>query len=301
MGDSCDPVNAPYFLDFESAAVPDITVCTEIENAGDGNDWEVYSGVNGEFTGQYLKYDSHSENTANAWFYTKGINLVAGNTYKISYDYGSASSPENLKVAYGTSKNHNDMVNVLAEHFDVLSETSVLTNTVEFNPPSSGVYYFGFNAFSPADQGELYVDNVSVELSEDNADNCSIEYPGQLNGALGDLQQLIIAADFNIEANTTMEIEKLVVNIFGNITDATIYFYQSSEGQPGDLIHAFYSLVPDSQTYIAANFGYFIYENIFELPETIQLDGGNSGKTYWIGIETTAGSQEGPNAWEKES
>lgn len=300
-GESCDSVNVPYLQNFESAAEPDIPLCTLLENAGEGNNWEVFSGVNGEFNGKYLLYNSDSSNDANAWFYTKGINLTAGETYKISYEYGSSSEPENLKIMYGTSQNHEDMTNLLAEHIGFISGQNILTNTIEFSPSESGVYYFGFNAFSSANQGEIYVDNIFVELVNNNPDYCSIEYPGQLDGGLGDLQQLIFASDFKIEANTTMDINQFVVNIFGNISDANIYFYQDSGvgGIPGSLIKSFYSLDPSSQTYVGSNFGYLIYNNVFSLPESVQLDGGSSGKTYWVGLETTAGSQGVSNFWEK--
>lgn len=300
-GDSCDAVNPPYLENFETAIAPTIPICTAVENTGSGNEWEVFAGVNGEFDGQYLKYTAHETNDANAWFYTRGINLAEGETYEISYDYGSSTSSESLKIAYGLSKNHNEML-VLAEHDEINTSGSVLTNTIAFSPSNTGVYYFGFNAFSSANQGELYVDNISVELiSEEDPNQCSVEYEGQINGGLGDLQQLILAADFTVEADTTMEINQFIVNIFGNITDATIYFYKNASGMPGELLQAYHSLPPASQTYIGTNFGYLIYENVFEFTEPIQLVGDGSDTTYWVGIETTAGSQGAQNFWEKEN
>lgn len=300
-GYSCDPSDVPYLQDFESADVPDIPVCTVIENAGEGNDWEVFSGNNGEFSGKYIKYEADASNDADAWFYTKGINLTGGETYEISYDYGSSSFPESLKVMYGTSQSHESMVYLLAEYLDFSTDENALNDTIEFIPSESGVYYFGFNAFSFADQGEIYVDNILIELlTEENPDFCSIEYPEQLDGGLGDLQQLIVAADFYIEAGTVMDINQFVVHIFGNITDANIYFYEDlGGGMPGDLITSYYSVAPSSQTYVLTNFGYNIYNNVFDLPESIQLDGGSTGKTYWIGLETTAGSEGTSNFWSK--
>ena len=163
-GDDCDPVNVPYLQDFESASVPAMPDCTTIENAGSGNNWETSDTAIGEFTGKYLSYKYHA-NDANAWFYTQGINLTAGTQYKITYEYGSraaAAYPENLKVAFGMDNSHTAMTEVLADHIGILTGSNKITSEIEFTPATSGVYYFGFNAHSSADQFYLYVDDISV-------------------------------------------------------------------------------------------------------------------------------------------
>src|SRR5690606_25712174 len=107
-------------------------------------------------------------NSANAWFYTQGINLTAGTNYKITYDYGTESAgtfPESLKVAYGTSAEHTSMTTVLADHPQIFTAESAVTNEVIFTPDTDGVYYFGFNAYSDANMFYLYVDNIKVELA----------------------------------------------------------------------------------------------------------------------------------------
>lgn len=183
-GDDCDAVDVPYYQDFETAVVPGMPECTSIENAGSGNNWETYSGTNGQFTGTYLRYAYH-ENAANAWFYTQGINLTAGTQYKITYDYGSHSAsafPENLRVAYGSDASSTEMGTILAEHVGILTNTSSETNVVEFTPATSGVFYFGFNAYSTADQWYLYVDNIKVELADNQPepeDGCLTASNGQ--------------------------------------------------------------------------------------------------------------------------
>ena len=126
-----------------------------------------------EFTGTYLSYKYHA-NAANAWFYTQGINLTAGTVYEITYEYGSkaqAAFPENLKVAFGNDNTHTAMTNVLADHIGILTGATKLTNTVEFTPTTSGVFYFGFNAHSNADQWYLYVDNIHIDLAGDPEPN----------------------------------------------------------------------------------------------------------------------------------
>jgi hypothetical protein len=162
----CEAVDVPYVQTFESAVVPGLPECTTIENAGSGNNWQTTNGSNGQFTGTYLRYGWNSSNNANAWFYTQGINLEEGNSYKVSYEYGSAVGAlyaENLGVAYGTENTHTAMTTI-ATHEGILSSYNKLTNEVVVTPTASGVYYFGFNAYSPADMFYLVLDNVKVEL-----------------------------------------------------------------------------------------------------------------------------------------
>lgn len=144
----CEAVNVPYHQSFESAVVPGMPECTSIENAGTGNNWETANQANGQFTGTYLRYRWNSSSAANAWFFTQGINLEAGNAYKVSYEYGSgvgALFAENLAVAYGTDNTHTAMTNPIASHTGILSSYNKLTNEVEITPAESGVYYLDSN------------------------------------------------------------------------------------------------------------------------------------------------------------
>jgi hypothetical protein len=86
----------------------------------------------------------------------------------VSYDYGGTGTtfPENLKVAYGTSPNHSSMTIVLADHPNVTNSTP-LNNEVEFTPTTSGVYYFGFNVYSNANEFYLHLDNIIIDYAID--------------------------------------------------------------------------------------------------------------------------------------
>jgi hypothetical protein len=171
----CEAVNVPYTQDFSSAVVPGMPECTTVENAGTGNNWHTYSGTDGGFTGTYLRYQWHSSNAANSWFYTQGINMTEGITYTVSYDYGTESAgtfPESLKVAFGTENTSTAMTNVLAVHEDFVTSEQAVTNVVEFTPETTGVYYIGFNAFSDANMFYMYLDNIKVESTEVIAEEC---------------------------------------------------------------------------------------------------------------------------------
>ena len=156
----CGTTTVPYAMDFETAVVPNIPACTSKENLGAGNEWvtQVYN-LNG-MSGKVLRYAYSVPNPADAWFYTQGLELEAGVEYKISYKYfGSANYPEKMKVAYGASPSSANMTVVLADHPNINSAEEV---EYVFTVAANGVYYFGFNVYSNANNNNLYVDDIEI-------------------------------------------------------------------------------------------------------------------------------------------
>ncbi|WP_157158222.1 T9SS type A sorting domain-containing protein [Chryseobacterium populi] len=164
----CGSTGVPYTQDFETATTPALPACTASENAGTGNNWTTYSPGSGSFNTKVLNYTYNSTNAANAWFYTQGINLTAGTSYRIKYIYGNASGttyPEKMKVAYGTAAASASMTTVLADYPNITNGSTAVAEMIDFTPSVSGVYYFGFNAYSDADMNRLYVDNISIDVT----------------------------------------------------------------------------------------------------------------------------------------
>ncbi len=185
---ACDATNVPYVMDFETATVPALPSCTSQENVGSGNLWAIANNPGYGFTTNALRYTYNTSSAANVWFYTQGINLVGGTTYAITFDYGSTGTtfPEKLKVAYGTSASAAAMTNPLADYPNVVNSTP-LNSSVQFTPATSGIYYFGFNAYSTADQFYLLVDNINVDvfLNSNTFDNSSfVAYPNPVKDVL---------------------------------------------------------------------------------------------------------------------
>lgn len=160
----CTTTNVPYVQNFESAAAPALPNCTVTQNVGTGNDWKVVANNGYGFTTKALVYTYNSSNAANTWFYTPGINLVAGTQYKISYKYGGTGTTfvEKLKVAYGTSPAATAMTNSIADYPNVVNDVPI-TDELTFTPTTSGVYYFGFNAYSATNRFYLAVDDISID------------------------------------------------------------------------------------------------------------------------------------------
>lgn len=167
---ACDAVDVPYLENFNAVNNYSIPACTSMQSTGFFGGWSVsdLTGVvpgfdsNGIFCSMYSMADS------DAWFYTQGINLQAGTSYTLSFIYANYQSPQSLKVAYGESPVDTSMVNIIADYPDV-NVTSATTATFTVTPISTGVYYFGFQNYTPAANvnmsGTIMLDDISVTQS----------------------------------------------------------------------------------------------------------------------------------------
>ena len=185
----CSTTNVPYVMNFETTTVPALPNCTSQENVGTGNLWTVVNNPGFGFTTKTLRYNYSFSDDANVWFYTQAINLVGGTTYAISFDYGASpfgTYVEKLKVAYGTSASATAMTNSIVDYPNVINDTP-LNSSTQFTPATSGVYYFGFNAYSDSNQNGLFVDNINIDvaLNTNNFDNSSfVAYPNPVKDVL---------------------------------------------------------------------------------------------------------------------
>jgi hypothetical protein len=163
----CESVSLPYSENFETAIIPGMPTCTSIENAGSGNNWVTVNSPGNGFTSTSLEYYYSETSAANAWFFTHGLSLAEGISYRLTFDYGCASGdyPEKLKVKYGTLPSSLSMSNLLFDDPNVVNDLTPINQAIDFTPSTSGVFYIGFNAYSDADQFALLIDNITVNIS----------------------------------------------------------------------------------------------------------------------------------------
>jgi hypothetical protein len=163
---SCAPDNIPYYQDFESVTAGNIPECTKVVQAGTGNMWTTESAPGYGFTNMCLKYGYSYSNAANSWYFTNGLNLQEGVSYRLTYKYGtsSTSSVEKLKVTYGTSASPSDVIATIVDNPNISNDVAAI-QVIDFTPTTSGIYYIGFNVYSAANQYWLYIDDISIELS----------------------------------------------------------------------------------------------------------------------------------------
>lgn len=161
----CEPVSDfPFTQNFENSLIPTIHNCETLENAGNGNDWQTASINQNGFSGKVLQYKA-SENSANAWFFTRGIQLEANTDYILEFKYGNNDplSTEKLKAGFGTAQNSAEMT-ILSEFENIHSGMAKHAQVI-FNVSEENTYYFGFNAFSDANQNELFLDDIKIDIA----------------------------------------------------------------------------------------------------------------------------------------
>lgn len=166
----CNATNVPYTENFASAANTNIPACTarELISGYSPNLWGTsnpYDSASG-YTTPHLTYIQDGTLGANTWFYTEGINLTAGQTYRLSYNYGGTDGStitNKMDVKYGLGPNAASMLLPLDSHPNIKGIGS--SNIVLFTAPSSAVYYFGFKAYSAAAMGRIYLDDISITTS----------------------------------------------------------------------------------------------------------------------------------------
>lgn len=170
---TCGASALPYSEDFESVTTPNVPNCTTVVQGGSGNLWTTSSPNESGFTSKVLTYQWHDDNDANTWFFTNGLQLEGGHSYRLSFRYGNNSTlyTENLRVAYGTSNSIVAMTTVLADYPNI-NDNTPHSVTINFEPDTTGTYYIGFQAYSLSDNYRLYVDDILVE---ENVPTISVE------------------------------------------------------------------------------------------------------------------------------
>jgi hypothetical protein len=170
---TCGASALPYSEDFESVTTPNVPNCTTVVQGGSGNLWTTSSPNESGFTSKALTYQWHNDNDGDTWFFTNGLQLEGGQSYRLSFRYGnnSASYSENLRVAYGTSNSIAAMTTELADYPNI-NDNTPHSVTINFEPATTGTYYIGFHAYSESDNYRLYVDDILVE---ENVPTISVE------------------------------------------------------------------------------------------------------------------------------
>jgi hypothetical protein len=162
----CSVRQVPYFENFDtSVVVPALKTCYTVQDLNGGTTWTT-STDNPRSASNCMRYSYDVALPGNDWFFTPAIRLQGGVSYKISYynRAGASNFPEKLEVKYGIANNAAAMLNLLTSNTNITSTTYQLVSN-SFTPAATGDYYFGFHAFSDADQLSLHIDDIRIELS----------------------------------------------------------------------------------------------------------------------------------------
>lgn len=277
----CEPTDVPYLQDFESSINGSLPDCTIVENLGQGNNW-ILTDHNiddlGFASGYKLTYKYHNSNDADTWFYTQGLNLSEGVTYTLTYRYGKYNnSDEKFKVSWGNEPTHTAMNNELVDHTTVPQGSAV--NSITFSPEETGVYYIGFNAYSPSYQYYLYVDDIIVET--EGTEPCNTPVPD------GDPNQTFLSGE-TLESLEVVgqnlkwyESSELTVELDSNTlleNDTTYYVTQTIEDCESEALAITVNIYLGTNNFKISHFSYYpnpvknkLYISSLNTIETIEV------------------------------
>ena len=168
---------APYTQNFDTLVPGQPLPCgiTVLDANADGATWAInrtapYSGTNA------IRYTSALSNSqmANDWFFTPGLTTTAGTRYQVAFRYrgeGIANSPsaytESLEVKAGPAATAAGQTTALYANAAITNTSYALANgaaapAVAVWQPGAGTQYLGFHAISAANQGNIYIDDLSI-------------------------------------------------------------------------------------------------------------------------------------------
>lgn len=164
---ACSPASIPYSENFDGVTAPAIPFCVHTEDRNGATTWTNSTGLP-HSSPNNMVYSFDAATPANDWFFTAPLGLTGGTSYRLSFWYRvrDASLPEKFEVKYGTP----DTANVISGGVTILGDTTIDNDSYvlfarDFTPASTGTYFIGFHATSPADRWELHVDDINVDLT----------------------------------------------------------------------------------------------------------------------------------------
>jgi hypothetical protein len=161
----CAVGNVPYSQNFNGVTAPAIPSCIKVEDFNAGSFWTTRSAPATVVIGapNSMVYGFNATIPADDWFYLQGLNLTGGTSYRLSFKWKSNPTyPERFEILYGRAPTADSMnVGTLYTNNSAGSST-VVTETIDFTPTSSGAYFIGFHVYSVADQDFLSIDDISV-------------------------------------------------------------------------------------------------------------------------------------------
>jgi len=233
-----EPANVPYAYGFES------NQGWSAANAGTGNNWAI-STITGDPSEDaisaaaegisYASYSFSETSAANAWLFSRRINMVAGQVYNVSFKYRIADGlpySENLKVTIGNTNTVVAQTTTLFDASDIVVQEWTTASGL-FTCPTTGTYVVGFNCYSAADKNQLGVDDVLVSASLAIGDVSSSDfsiYPNPTSSVINISNSSnieinsVIVADLNGRTIKTIKVNN-VANTQINLSDVSTGIY----------------------------------------------------------------------------
>ncbi|MDI6834055.1 MAG: T9SS type A sorting domain-containing protein, partial [Bacteroidales bacterium] len=214
------PTTVPTTINFDDINLLDRY--TIVDNNGDDTTFFYLKNSTYAHSGSYvLAYSWSVNNPADDYFFSSCIDLTAGQNYKLSlwYRVAGASYPESFEVYLASVPSVAGIIGspiISVSNATNTTYTQATANNVTV--ASDGSYYIAIRATSAANMYALFIDDVTIELSnniKENENNFNI-YPNPANDLL------------TINSNTTMN-QITIINSLGQVVmnvEPNTDFYQ---------------------------------------------------------------------------
>ncbi len=194
----------------------DLSNWTIVNNNNDEQEWAIQTDPQYAYEGNnsYSYFSNGTSSTSDDWLFSPCFQLEAGQNYNIAFWYSNRAGafPENLRLNLCSSTSPDNVEQVIVD-LGSIDNNDFMQSTNTFSVTSSGAYYFAWEAYGPADQFGLYIDNIEVwqEFENDlkiaevivprqtNAEDCTLQTTESLLITLVNIGTNAIS-DFNLSA-----------------------------------------------------------------------------------------------------
>lgn len=163
----CGYYFVPYSQNFDTTAANAIPACSAtVDDNADGTSWRVQN-INPASSPRALYLNRNTTVAMDDWFFLPGIKLDGGVSYRLFFRYNTTNTGglvERLRVRLGSGQSPAQM-NITILDLPSITNTIYQSAFVDFAPVSNGIYFLGFQGYSPANQSYLVLDDISVTIA----------------------------------------------------------------------------------------------------------------------------------------
>ncbi len=160
-----DFYSSDYFMGFEVGE--DYSQWTVLDLNSDARTWEPgYNSTTFAHTGsKSARFYNGSTNPGNDYLFSECFYLEAGTAYKIDFWYRaeSATYAQNTDLVVATDPINTAVIDTLLQ-LQLFTNTTHQLATAIYTPTTSGIYYFGWYAYSPAANWYSYIDDINIRI-----------------------------------------------------------------------------------------------------------------------------------------
>ncbi len=163
------PVTAwPYLETFDNTSAPTLPMNYSVLDANnDGHGWANVASTYAKSPANVMQYTGSATQAADDWFFTTDLAMQASKTYQLMFSYRAlaGTAPQALEVKAGPAATPAGQSQLLFTNSAITNTTYALVGAgqvLRFTPPTSGIYFVGFHATSPASASSLFVDDIMI-------------------------------------------------------------------------------------------------------------------------------------------